>query len=252
MALCLYLHERVLFAYKDKAEVKTPYYEIPTRTVPHASEKPYHHDIEIAVAAVAAKGYVHIVAEESSERHMPSPPEFCDGARAVGMVEVFAEVKSKASAYAYCHVGIAGEIKINLQGERYHAYPRSLHRQVVKPVREELCGHLAHLICYYHFFGQADKESEYSVGYVLGANAAVMYLVGHGAVAHDRAGNKLRKHGDVEQQPQIAGLCVRLSPIYIHQIGDRLKDVKANAYRQGQAGHVHHYAQMGKCVSEEA
>ena len=59
------------------------------------------------MSAVAAHGDIDIVAEEAAERDVPAPPEVGDGEAAIGMVEILLEVKAKASAYAYCHVGIA-------------------------------------------------------------------------------------------------------------------------------------------------
>ena len=88
--------------------------------MPQAGEQPYHGDVEklaAPAAAVAAQRDVHIIAEPGAERHVPAPPEFRHAGGDVWVVEVFLELETYHPPEADGHVGIAGEVKVDLQRE---------------------------------------------------------------------------------------------------------------------------------------
>ena len=88
--------------------------------MPHAGEHPHNQHIENPAEfahPVAAQGDIHIVTEPGAQAHMPAAPEFCDRLGQVGVIEVFDKVETEHLAQADGHIGIAGEVKINMQGE---------------------------------------------------------------------------------------------------------------------------------------
>ncbi len=97
-----------------EAEVKPPKDEIPARTVPHPCEEPHHEEVEDLMLPSSAHGDIQIVSEECPERYVPTPPKVRDRATTVGMIEVFKEVKAQTSPYTDSHVGIAGEVEVDL------------------------------------------------------------------------------------------------------------------------------------------
>ena len=56
---------------------------------------------------------------------MPPSPELCYGCAYVRVVKVFVEMESEASSKAYCHIGVAGEVIVDLEGECQKADPAS-------------------------------------------------------------------------------------------------------------------------------
>ena len=66
-------------------------------------------------AAVAAERDVEVVAQEARQRHVPAPPEVADRHGAVGRVEVERQPQAEHQREADRHVGVAGEVEIDLQ-----------------------------------------------------------------------------------------------------------------------------------------
>ena len=89
------------------APVQAPQKEVPRGAVPDAGEGPHHHGVQHPARgghAVAAERYVHVVAEEAAQAHVPAAPELGGGARGVGVVEVarVLEAHHLAQAYGQC------------------------------------------------------------------------------------------------------------------------------------------------------
>ena len=231
---------------EDDAEVEAPACKVPTGTVPETGQEPRGQDVEPLVPAVTAQGYVDIVAEETSQGDMPTVPEVGDGVTAVRVAEVLVEVEPEATPNAYGHVGIAGEVKVDLQGVCQYAYPGTRGGASVEAVHQELFRHDAHLVGNDNLLAQTVDEAEYSVGHVAHLHLAPVNLLGNGAVAHDRAGNELGEHAYVEQKVHEAPLGRAFLLINIYQIGYTLEDVETDAYGQGYPGVGHGYANHGK------
>lgn len=63
---------------------------------------------------VSAQRNVHIVPEPAAQGHMPAAPEFRGTFGDIGIIEVFRKMESEHEAKADGHVGISGEVEINL------------------------------------------------------------------------------------------------------------------------------------------
>ena len=214
------LEQGVLLKHHYQTEIDTPDNEVPACSVPHSSEKPYHHDVKNLMAAVASHRYVDIVAEEAAERNVPAAPEIADGVAAVGVTEVLVEVETKAAANADSHVAVAREVEINLESESQNTYPCTRGRQRGKASNKELLGNLGELVGQDDLLAKTNEEAVDALCKIRGRHMAPSYLLGHRAVAHNRAGNELREHRYIEQQTQKALLNGRLAAIDINEIGD--------------------------------
>ena len=120
--------------------VEPPHEERPVRAVPETGE--CEHDVEVAVglplaAPVAAERDVEVVAEPSRQRHMPPPPEVRDGRRGVRPIEILGELEAEDAAESDRHVGIPGEVEIELDGVRQRAEPRVDRRQLARVQGED-------------------------------------------------------------------------------------------------------------------
>ena len=73
---------------------------------------------------VAAQGDIDIVPEEAAERHVPAPPEIGDVQRLVGRVEVDGQADVEHERRGQGHVGVGGEIEIDLEGIGQARHPR--------------------------------------------------------------------------------------------------------------------------------
>ena len=97
---------------------RAPDHKGPGRTVPEPAEQHGDRQIDITqqrAVAVAAERNVEIVAQELRQRHVPAPPEIDDRGRLVGRVEIQRQEDAEHQRYPDRHVGIAGEIEIELE-----------------------------------------------------------------------------------------------------------------------------------------
>ena len=84
----------VFLQHHDDTEIHAPEDKVPTRTVPKTCQEPHCQDVERLVATIATEGNVDVVAEETSQRDVPSAPELGDASANVGMRKVFVEVET--------------------------------------------------------------------------------------------------------------------------------------------------------------
>ena len=90
---------------------------------------------------------------------MPAPPEFRDRPGLVGIVEVLQEPEAEQPSQADGHVGIAGEIKVDLEREGQRAQPRRDHGG--RGHGGDLLPHGAHLVGQQHLLPQSrDKPAD--------------------------------------------------------------------------------------------
>lgn len=91
----------------------------PLRPVPQAAQQHDGHQVDVGAHrafAIAAEGDVEVIAQKAAEGHVPAAPEFREAGRFVGGVEVLAEMKAEQTRQADGHVGVGGEIKVDLKG----------------------------------------------------------------------------------------------------------------------------------------
>src|SRR5260370_34767770 len=96
---------------------RTPKHNRPRRALPKTTKHHRYKEIEITpslATPVAAERNVKIVAQEARQRHMPLPPKVDDVDRLVRRIEIRRKANAKQQREPDGHVGIAGEVEIEL------------------------------------------------------------------------------------------------------------------------------------------
>ena len=220
--------QRVFLHHHNQSEVNTPDDEVPTGSVPHTRQEPYHEDVDSLMLAITSQGDIDIVAEETSERDMPTAPEVGDGVAAIGMTEVLVEVESHAASQSDGHIGITREVEVNLQRERHNTNPGSCQRQRIESANQELVGNLGELVGYDHLLAQTYQETIDAVSKIGSIHMTMMQFLSHRTITHNRTGYQLGEHRDIQQQVDETALYGRLPAIDVYQIGDRLEGVETD------------------------
>ena len=97
---------------------QTPDDEIPARAVPETAEK--EHGDKVAIHArgrdpVAAERHVQIIAEPRRQRDVPSAPELLHALGDIRPPEILRKAEAEHASQTNRHVGVAGEIEVDLQ-----------------------------------------------------------------------------------------------------------------------------------------
>ena len=172
---------------------------------------------------------------------MPPPPQVGQRVGGKGIIEVLQEVKSKHPAQTDGHVGIAGEVVVQLEDVSHRSQPgkgggQSVSRHTVGPVGDD-----GQLIGQQHLLAQAYNKPGAAGGEVLPALLPVVDLVGHRLIFDDGAGNKLGKERDVQSHLQRGTLHLSPVPMDVQHIAEGLEGKEGNAdgqfdYRDHKAG----------------
>ena len=179
-----------------------------------------------------AQREIHIVAKPRTERHVPATPEFGDGLREVGIVEVLEELESEHASEANRHVGVAAEVEVDLQ--RVADGPEPRERAGWRGRSERLVRHFRHHVGEQHLLVEADDEPEDATRELVPAGPARSDLVTDRCVAHNGARNELREERNVQgQQKRIA-----LGPDAtgdVDHVAERLEGEERDTNRQQEA-----------------
>ena len=168
--------------------------------MPESRAEP-HEEQSAVLASLAEDGHVEqVVAEEASQRDMPSLPELAYALADEGVVEVFVEVEAENASQSDGDIGVAREVEVVPQRHEYRAVPRSHHGEglgsgvAVGRFAEagENCG--VKIIRDDDLLGNAEYHSRESVAYVLDGSVSVVYLLSDEGVADDRTCHQLREH----------------------------------------------------------
>ncbi len=114
-------------ANEEHAVQRAPHEKRPTRAVPQSAE--YHREHQVQISAkravpVAAERDVKVVPQEPRERHVPPPPEIGDARCEVWSVEVLRPAVTEQEADSARHVGMRGEVEVDLQCVEPHIRQR--------------------------------------------------------------------------------------------------------------------------------
>ncbi len=139
------------------------------------------------------------------------------------------EVEAEHQAQADGHIRIAGEIIVDLQHEQHRTEPASQHSHL-----GEVAVHILHQqrtgnICHRNLLEQTDAKPGNAMADVVGIGGAVTDLPGHIGIADDGTGYQLEVHGHIHDKPQEGRLGLDIAAIDIHDIGDHLEGVEADA-----------------------
>lgn len=160
------------------------------------------------------------------------PPEIRDAGGGVGIAEVFREVETKHPAEADRHIGIAGKIEIDLEGERRKADPGGENRKLSGLQPRNRLPDLPCRVREQHLFGQAHGKAADARSKVGKGLLPVLQLAGYGLHSDDRPGDELGEQGNIGAEIENAALHLHLSPVQIDDVGEGLEGIKRYADRQ--------------------
>ena len=139
---------------------------------------------------------------------MPPPPEFRHAFGYVRIVEILKKMEAEHTTKTDGHIGVAGKIEIDLEGEEQNAYPGAE------------CRESAHIA--------ADQ----------GVHRAA------GEVGKDHFLDHTLCKADIEQKLGERSLCSGFAPIYVNDIRKNLERIEGNAERQSESGKINGCAQQ--------
>ena len=217
-------------------KVEPPDDEVPARAMPESGEPPDDEEIPEPVAPVSAERDIDIVAKEGAERDVPAAPEIGRAAGHIGVVKVLGVVEAEHPAHADGHVGIAGEIEVDLKGEGEQAKPGAgrtdLREVAIEPGLYEQRGHIGDT----DFFEEPLREPAKSAPGAIPRMDPVIDFGGNLGVADDRTGDELVKEAHKEQELERRPSGGNLAAIDVDHVGDGLKGIEGDADRQRDIG----------------
>ena len=184
--------------------------------------------------AVSSQWNIHILTEPSAQRYMPSSPEFCHTRRYIRVMEVLQKLKSEHLSKTDRHIRISAEIKINLECIRNTSDPRSHHRIAAQMHRCDLLKNRSCRICKNYLFGKSPHKIHGSLSELGQVHKSVLQLLLNIHIPHDRSCDQLREHRNIKCKIHQLFLRLYLPPIYIDNVGKRLKCIKRNPDRKRQ------------------
>ncbi len=131
------------------------------------------------------------------------------------------------------HVGIAGEIEVDLQRVADDAQPGRLEAQLRGRQGENLVDGGRHDVGDEDFLAQPDHESRGAAGEVAGSDGAGGQFPRHRDVADDRPGHQLREERDEAGEIEEVARGPRVPAIHVDGVAHRLEGVEADAQGQG-------------------
>ena len=191
-----------------------PQDEIPRGTVPQPAQQHRRHQIDVAprlAVPVAAERDIDVLAQEPAQRDVPAAPEVGDVRGLVGTGEVQREPHVHHARQADRHVGIAGEIEVDLQRIGRRRIPRldEAQRRTVRGGGEAHVGEVANVSASTSFFARPSRKivsPSAMCSRPRDREVGRQQLRHDLARPHDRTGDQVRKERDEGGVGQQAGV----------------------------------------------
>jgi hypothetical protein len=161
---------------------------------------------------------------------VPSSPEFGDAFGDEREIEVFKEGEAENSSKAYCHIGIAGEIEINLEHKCRRIHP--IEKNGFFVAFTENGTKFAESVCEKNLFSKADAEALDSVSGFFKGVGAVFKHIGDIDVTDDRSGDKLREKDYVSAEIDDVFVRFGIAALNVNGIACDLESIEAYADRK--------------------
>ena len=210
--------------------------EVEGCAVPKSSQQHGGEQVDVLpefAVAVAAKRDIEVVLEPGGEADVPAPPELGDGCGLVGAVEVLRKVEAEQEGYAYCHVGVAREVAVDLQGvsiDCQEVFESAVEVGLVEDALDEVDGYIVGDDCFLEESG--DDVEDACSEHLAGDHEGTPYLQDEIACPDDGACHELRKEADVEGIVEQSVERPDVAPIYIDGVAEGLEGEEG--YADGQ------------------
>ena len=183
---------------QEKSVEQAPEDKIPLSAVPQSGREENDQKVQNGAErspAVPSQRDIEIIAEPVGKGNVPAPPEFADGLGAVGQVKVFPEGKTERFRQSDSHIGIAGEIEIDLQCVKNRRRPAKDGRQFADGTLQDLIDREAERVCQQDLFPQSVTEALQAGDGIREAQCPVFEVRLDIPVFDDRPGDELREEG---------------------------------------------------------
>ena len=221
--------EHIFFEDEPDTVVKSPEDKVEARPVPESCQHPDDQEISYVFSCtypVPAERNVDVFPEPAAEGNMPSAPEIRDGHSGIRVVKVFGKCKSQKPPEPDRHVRVSAEVEIELQGIGEGPRPGGECRQGGGGQGGDLGKEAAENICKKDLFGKSLHKEEKTQPHLHEIDGMVLQLLLDVLIAHDRPGDQLREHGDIETEVRDGALRFDFPPVHVDHIGQGLKGVK--------------------------
>ena len=145
---------------------------------------------------------------------MPAPPELGDRARDIGVVKILFELKAQHPPQADSHVGIAGKVKIDLEGIGQDPQPCAQRRQRRRILQADVPQH-TDAVGQKHLFAKAADKGLHAAGKLRDVFMALAQLVVHIFVLDNGAGDQLGEQGDKGAEGDNVFLRARIAAVHV-------------------------------------
>ena len=165
---------------------------------------------------------------------MPPPPELGGGLGDIGVVEILQKLEAQHPPQANGHVGIAGEVEVELEGEGNDAEPCPQGGEFGAGGGQVHVPELAQVVGQQHLFGKAHGEALGPPGKALGGVVAVGELLVQVLILQDGPGDELGEEGDKGAEIDDVLLHPGVPPVDVDGVAHGLEGVEADADGQGE------------------
>ena len=244
---------------EQKAVVEAPRDERPGGAVPEAAEQHGGHEVALGAGrapAVAAEGNVEVIAEPGGEADVPAFPEIARVDGEIGVAEIEHEPEAEHQGQAAGHVGIAGEVAIDLEGEGIDAEQDG--EAIGRRTGEGGVGHATDVVGDDDLLEQAPEDEEGAMGDAVVADRAGLLDLGQEVGgAFDGAGDELGEESDVEGEILPAARGRQHAAVDVDDVAHGLERVERDAHGQDDAQQrqrgvePQRFQQDGQAVREE-
>ena len=169
---------------------------------------------------------------------MPAAPELARVPAQVRGSEVVGEPHAHHDAQADRHVGVGGEVVVNVKSERVRGHPRFGAGEGAALV-EQFFDDGRQLVGDDHLLDHADREQVDAVADIVPGDAFAgkhVELRDELVAAHDRARDQVREHGDEHPEFQERPGRLRAAAAHVDQVRDEFERVERDAQRQHDRG----------------
>ena len=200
--------------------------------MPQTRQRPDDQQVQVPLqraAAIAAQGNINIFSEPGGQGNVPFAPEFGETPGTVRMIKVFRQHKAHGFSQTDGHIGITGEIKINLEGKGDQAQPGTEGAGLGK-ISIHLAPETAESVCQQHLFRQTDAEPAKAAAHLIpGRPGMGNELFLQIRIADYGTGNQLGEQGKINAEGDRGPLGARIAAVDVNDIGKRLEGKKRNA-----------------------
>ena len=144
-------------------------------------------------------------------------------------------METEQLAQADGHIGVAGEVEIDLEGEGQHAQPGARHRQLAQRHGLIALPQHPHIVGDEHLFRHAHHKGLHAGGEFVRGAGPLVDLIPQVLIFDDGSGDQLGEQGDEGAEVDDGPLSPGVAPVDVDGVAHGLEGVEGDADGEGQA-----------------